>query len=367
MTKLEFTALLLTLSTISQATTIKLTTAPPIPTAWTVSSSCFDPSSAVDVNGGVIWNVGCGKSYRQNCCPPSYSVGVIFATQTAAGSPTGSGGYGCPNGYVGNAVWGDFTGMPDTTGTRVCCPSGITFWSTFGAAKDALCYTQTPFSGSLKLSQDYWVSTYARPFFIAAQASGNVPASTTSSSGSDSTGIGATTGSSSQVAETTNSSAAKETSGTSSPENSKSGLGPGAIAGIVLGVVAGIALGIIAFIVFRRRRDLGMVMHVGGTEDPPVPPPANSQFYGQSNSSGIPNGVFKTPPPPEEIVFYEYNNQYSASELALTGAGRKEEGIINRRAELPNSRHERKASIFENAEKVPSHTEHEELLRRSGH
>ncbi|KAF3926547.1 hypothetical protein AA313_de0201644 [Arthrobotrys entomopaga] len=355
-------AIYLQIARLVQATTMKLTTAPPIPTAWTVASSCFDPSSAVDTGGGVIYNVGCGKSFRQNCCPPSYSPGVIFAPQTAASGTRGGsgGGYGCPNGYVDGAVWGDFTGRPDTSGTRVCCPGGITFWSTFGAAKDALCYTQTPFSGSLRLSQDYWVSTYARPFFVAAQASGNVPATTTAASGSDSTSIGATTGSSSQVAETTDSGAAKET-GALDPENNKSGLSGGAIAGIVLGIVAGIALGIIAFIVFRRRRDLGMVMHVGGNEDPPVPPPANSgDFYALGNSSGKPNGVFRTPPPPQEIVYYEYNNQYSASELALDGARNE-----NRRAELSNSRHRRKPSTFENAEKVPDHYENEELIRRA--
>ncbi|EPS45633.1 hypothetical protein H072_386 [Dactylellina haptotyla CBS 200.50] len=352
----------LLLSSFSNAESLKLTTAPPIPTSWTVSANCFSPVAAVDNNSETIWNMGCGKTIRRSCCPPSWDIRVIFEAQTNTPTTVPRKTDACPNGYLDQVVWGDLTSTPETAGTKICCPSGITYWSTFGASGDPLCYTQTPFArstGGVRLSDPYWVSTYARAFFIAEQAvigsptSTSVPASTTASMTGSTTA--ATTGSSSQVVGTTAGNQVTETPGTPSGGDSKSGLGSGAIAGIVVGIVVPIILGVVAFIIWRRRRVLGMTMHMGSKEDPPVPPPAgSSDFYPLKDSSENSAGYFRTPP--AETSYYGHN-KYIISESALEGSTA---GNSNMESQ------DRRIARFENAEKVPEQNKNEEL-RFGGH
>ncbi|KAK6531140.1 hypothetical protein TWF281_007964 [Arthrobotrys megalospora] len=354
---LAIITLLTTLSSTTSAqsttkpATLKLTTVAPYPSTWTVSANCFSQVPAVDDNQETIYNMGCGAQVRKSCCPPNWKPGVVFGDMTSTvGGTKGI----CPSGYLDRPAWGGLTGGPVLTKaggvetTVVCCPSGIPIWSLFGLSQTPLCFTQNPSSrANTQLSDPYYVSTYARPFFFAVEAvvtatSASESTSSTPTTRSTSTGLGTTAGGSAPTE--TGGGKDGDPNGGGTGQGEKSGLSSGAIAGIVIGVIAPIAIGIIAFIFWRRKRSFGMGVDRG--IDPPVPPPAQNSAdkyipFDDSRSSSY--GQMET-------GAYRYKLPVAGSETILSS---NPVGMRNGENE------ERRVAVFENAEKLPEPSENE--------
>ncbi|KAK6363436.1 hypothetical protein TWF730_000867 [Orbilia blumenaviensis] len=332
--------------------TLKLTTVAPYPSSWTVSANCFSEVSARDDNQETIYNMGCGAQVRKSCCPPSWKPGVVFGDITS----TVSGTRGvCPEGYMDKPAWGGRTGGPVLTragsieSTVVCCPSGISLWSLFGLSQTPLCFTQNPSSrADGRLSDPFYVSTYARPFFLAVEAVVTAtPASSTETTSSRPTarttsgGLGTTAGGS---APTETGGPGGDQDGNNGQEQ-KSGLSSGAIAGIVVGVLAPIAIGIIAFIFWRRKRSLGMSLMDRGI-DPPVPPPptqtSGDKYIPFDDSRSSSYGKMET-------GAYRYKLP-AGSETILSS---------NTVSMRNGENEERRVAVFENAVKLPDSSENE--------
>ncbi|KAK6499836.1 hypothetical protein TWF481_010193 [Arthrobotrys musiformis] len=342
-------ATLTTAQSTTKPATLKLTTVAAYPSTWTVSANCFSEISAQDDNQEIIYNMGCGAQVRKSCCPPGWNPAVVFggATSTVGGTRGV-----CPSGYIDRPEWGGATDGPVLTKaggerTVVCCPSGISLWSLFGLSQTALCYTQNPSSrANSRLSDPYFVSTYARPFFLAVEAvvtatsASNTGTTSNTPSRSTSTGLG-TTSTSSGGSVPTETGGGVGDGGDTDPggddgQAKKSGLSSGAIAGIVIGVIAPTALGILAFIFWRRKRSNMM----DGGIDPPVPPPAqdNADKYipfddSRSSSYGkVETGAYRYKLP-------------AGSETILSS---NTTGMRN-----GENHEERRVAVFENAEKLP--------------
>ncbi|KAF3936081.1 hypothetical protein ABW20_dc0105955 [Dactylellina cionopaga] len=253
---------------------------------------------------------------------------------------------------------------------------GIAFWSTFGSpTAEPLCFTQTPYtadSGSIRISDPYWVSTYARPFFLAERAAVTDDTSTSAPTNTGAGASGPSTRSTSQVVGTTAGDGRPTDTGAGSAggdgqQATKSGLSAGAIAGIIIAVVLPILLGVGAFIFWRRRRLLGKHMSMqGGSKgkemDPPVPPPAGN---------GIESGVFPWNDWPSESESPISAGRGLPGVLENGGYGYKlpiagSETALNGKAYGAGENHERRVSAFENAEKVPGENANEELKFKFG-
>lgn len=273
----------------------------------------------------------------------------------------------CPSGYIDRPEWGGSTEGPVLTKagslerTVVCCPSGVSLWSLFGPSQTALCYTQNPTTrANPRLSDLYDASTYARPFFLAVEAvvtatsvpettATSVPETTATTSGrpttrSTSTGLGTTAGGSVPTETGGSGDGGDVDQGSDNGQGKKGGLSSGAIAGIVIGVVAPIAIGVIAFIFWKRKRPLGMgMMHRG--IDPPVPPPAQNsgdKFIPFDDSRSSSYGKMET-------GAYRYKLPAGSETILSSNAVGMRSG----------ENEERRAAVFENAEKSPEQNENE--------
>ncbi|KAK6356184.1 hypothetical protein TWF718_000556 [Orbilia javanica] len=361
------TAILTSAQSTTKPATLKLTTVAPYPSTWTVSANCFSEVAAQDDNQETIYNMGCGAQVRKSCCPPGWTPGVIFGDVTS--TVGGSRGV-CPSGYIDRPEWGGATEGPmltkagSATSTVVCCPSGISLWSLFGLSQTPLCYTQNPSTrANSRLSDPYFVSTYARPFMLAVEAVVTAPSATksiatTSSESSSSSSRDASTGSSrtaggSIPTETAGGDSDNVDQGGDSKKRKKGGLSSGAIAGIVIGVIAPIAIGVIAFIFWRRKRSLGMGMMDRGI-DPPVPPPptqsSGDKFIPLDDSRSSSYGKVET-------GAYRYKLP-AGSETIL---GHNAVGMRNGENE------ERRVAVFENAEKLPEQSENEAVYTQQNY
>ncbi|KAF3165215.1 hypothetical protein EYR41_004088 [Orbilia oligospora] len=354
--------LTLSQSTTTKPATLKLTTVAPYPTTWTVSANCFSEVSARDDNQETIYNMGCGAQVRKSCCPPGWSPGVVFGDITS--TVGGSRGL-CPSGYIDRPEWGGPTEGPVLTRagsverTVVCCPSGISLWSLFGLSQTPLCYTQNPSSrANSRLSDPYFVSTYARPFFLAVEAvvtaTSSPPETTETTSNRPTTsGLGTTVGGSIPTETGGGGNGDDVDQGDKNGQGGKSGLSSGAIAGIVIGIIAPIAIGIIAFIFWRRKRTFGMGMMDRGI-DPPVPPPptqtSGDKFipFDDSRSSSygkVENGAYRYKLP-------------AGSETILSS---------NAMGMRSGENEERRVAVFENAEKLPEPSENEAVYAQQNY
>ncbi|EGX53523.1 hypothetical protein AOL_s00006g389 [Orbilia oligospora ATCC 24927] len=326
--------LTLSQSTTTKSATLKLTTVAPYPTTWTVSANCFSEVSARDDNQETIYNMGCGAQVRKSCCPPGWSPGVVFGDITS--TVGGSKGL-CPSGYIDRPEWGGPTEGPILTRagsverTVVCCP---------------------------RLSDPYFVSTYARPFFLAVEAvvtaTSSPPETTETTSNRPTTsGLGTTAGGSIPTETGGGGNGDDVDQGDNNGQGGKSGLSSGAIAGIVIGVIAPIAIGIIAFIFWRRKRSFGMGMMDRGI-DPPVPPPptqtSGNKFipFDDSRSSSygkVENGAYRYKLP-------------AGSETILSS---------NAMGMRSGENEERRIAVFENAEKLPEPSENEAVYAQQNY
>ncbi|KAF3935770.1 hypothetical protein ABW19_dt0210511 [Dactylella cylindrospora] len=347
-----------TSTSTSPPRTIALSTVPAIPTTFSVPTACFSPSPATANDNQLIYNVGCGISQRQNCCPPEFKDGVIFD-----GNPELEGGEsGCPNGYTGKPTWW-FTGSVrlETSGvsTVVCCPRSVNLWSTFTGI-GALCFTQTQYTSEKSgLNSQYWVTTYARPLFLAAAqvtptSSSERTSSTSESrsssqsseevteSGVESTSSGEPTGTSTAIGgqQSDEAGEGQETGG-----GNGGGLSSGAKAGIAIGVIVPlIAGGIIGCIFYRRRK---LLSTTNRDLDLPIPPaPSSSEFYPLRSSSGM--------------LESEIYSRFGESQMHVPSSSGEMMGDSHGAGMIGMETYAQQPA-FENAEKLPAQNEERRL------